>query len=495
MDKYKKIVIFGAGNFGKMAIEYYGYENVLCFVDNNSKKINTLFCRKPVISFDSLLKMQTDIRIIVATIAYKEIVEQLKDEGIENYGLYLPQYTKFLDSYMAKQGEGKNVILFGWHENLEILIEDFLNRGFNKNRVFLADTEGSKYIGKNNAGYEVKNFKEIKKSAEIIIITSKERTYALQAYVNREIQNKNCVVINPFIQTTYYSTEKLIFNPYGECYNDTTEQEWCESLETNSDRKALDEYVTELNKKVPLFEHVEIETINRCNGKCDFCPVSVTHDIREKHVMEKSLFKKIIDQLAELEYSGRLATFSNNEPFLDSRIIEFNRYARENLPKARLHLFTNGTIMNLEKFQEIIQYLDELIIDNYNQNLKLNKNSRDVKAYCEQHPELIKKVTIVTRKEHEILTSRGGDAPNRKQKESYPLIKCALPFKQLIIRPDGKVSLCCNDPYGRMTLGDVTQESLTEIWYGKKFSEVREKLSEGRGMLEHCKICDSFILF
>ena len=198
-----------------------------------------------------------------------------------------------------------------------------------------------------------------------------------------------------------------------------------------------DEYVTELGKEVPLFEHVEIETVNRCNGKCSFCPVSVAHDIRQRHVMSEELFKKIIDQLAEIEYSGRLALFSNNEPFLDPRIVEFNRYARERLPKARMHLFTNGTVMTLDKFKEIIGYLDELIIDNYNQGLELNENSKAVKEYCEQHPTLKKKVTIVMRKEQEILTSRGGDAPNRNEIRSYPQIKCALPFKQLIIRPDG----------------------------------------------------------
>ena len=107
----------------------------------------------------------------------------------------------------------------------------------------------------------------------------------------------------------------------------------------------------------------------------------------------------------------------------------------------------------------------------------------------------MEKVTIVMRKEQEILTSRGGDAPNRNEIRSYPQIKCALPFKQLIIRPDGKVSLCCNDPYGRMTLGDTNEESLMAIWYGEKFAEVRQKLSCGRGMLEHCKNCDTFILY
>ena len=75
---------------------------------------------------------------------------------------------------------------------------------------------------------------------------------------------------------------------------------------------------------------------------------------------------------------------------------------------------------------------------------------------------------------------------------SYGNTKCALPYKQMIIRPDGKVSLCCNDPLGKDTLGDLTYETILEIWYGKKFQMVREALYKGRSYWEHCKWCDNF---
>lgn len=35
MDK-RKIILFGAGDFGKKALEYFGPEQVHCFVDNNA---------------------------------------------------------------------------------------------------------------------------------------------------------------------------------------------------------------------------------------------------------------------------------------------------------------------------------------------------------------------------------------------------------------------------------------------------------------------------
>lgn len=90
----------------------------------------------------------------------------------------------------------------------------------------------------------------------------------------------------------------------------------------------INNYVKELAVDPPLFQYIEIETYNRCNGVCDFCPVSIKNEKRSLKKMDESLFKKIIDQLSEMDYRGKLAIFSNNEPFLDDRIVTFNRYAR-----------------------------------------------------------------------------------------------------------------------------------------------------------------------
>lgn len=157
-----------------------------------------------------------------------------------------------------------------------------------------------------------------------------------------------------------------------------------------------------------------------------------------------------------------------------------------------MHLFTNGTLLTLEKFIKLMEYLDELIIDNYNQELKLIPNVEKIKGYCEEHPELIKKVTISLRKPKEVLATRGGDAPNRKNQISYKNTTCVNPFVQMIVRPDGKVSLCCNDPLGRNTLGDLKKNSLTDVWYGEEFMKVRAAIEKGRQFWPHCEYCDVF---
>lgn len=252
-----------------------------------------------------------------------------------------------------------------------------------------------------------------------------------------------------------------------------------------------DFYQEEKEGKIPLFHAVEIETINRCNGVCPFCPVNKNSDSRIYHKMEGELFKKIIDELNSLKFAGNVALYSNNEPFLDERIVDFAKYARNSLPSANIYLFTNGTLLTLELYKAIMPYLDYLHIDNYSDSFKLIKPVKEIYEYCQVNEEE-ENAIIYLRKQNEVLTSRGGQAPNKKQAKGLN-IPCLLPFQQFIIRPDGKVSLCCNDALGKYTMGDVSLQSMKEIWEGEAFQKIRKKIYEGRRNIDLCKACDTRI--
>lgn len=242
--------------------------------------------------------------------------------------------------------------------------------------------------------------------------------------------------------------------------------------------------------KYPLFSSVELEIINRCNGECSFCPVNRYIDPRRLKKMDVHLFHKIIDELGELGYAGRLALHSNNEPFLDSRIIEFAQYAREHVPHAYIYMFTNGTLLTMEKFRDIIPYLNKLIIDHYDDDLKLSKGMEEINRYCQENPDIDRKVEIHLRKVNEVLNTRGGQSPNNERRETLNM-SCVLPFKQMVIRPDGKTSLCCNDPYGRNTMADLNRMTLKEAWYSERYIQVRKELRKGRSRIKLCRYCDT----
>jgi len=253
---------------------------------------------------------------------------------------------------------------------------------------------------------------------------------------------------------------------------------------------AVDRYLRNYNLNAPpLFQAIELETVNRCNGKCTFCPVNVNEKQRKYAKMSRELFEKIISELKDIGYSGKIALFSNNEPFLDERIIEWNRIVRGALPEASVYLYTNGSLLNVEKVKEIMKYLDKLIIDNYDEEC-LDKNLFEI-AMWKQRDVAGKKVVIVPRKRSEVLTSRGGQAPNKKKADKVSA-KCFLPYQQLVVRPDGKVSLCCNDALGIYTMGNLNKQSLLEIWNSEKYKIVRKKMKEyGRSKLRLCNNCDT----
>lgn len=253
-------------------------------------------------------------------------------------------------------------------------------------------------------------------------------------------------------------------------------------------REFIDYFNSE--SQIPLFSSIELETINRCNGECPFCPVNRHDDTREFKKMDEELFKSIIAQLKELNYSGRLAFHSNNEPFLDKRIIDFVKYARQELPNTYIYMYNNGSLLTLDKFKEIIPHMDKMIIDNYNDELKLNPNPKIIHEYCSKDKVLNKKVEIHLRKVHEVLNTRGGQSPNNNKKKTLN-ISCVLPFKQVVIRPDGKISLCCNDPLGKFTMGDLTKNTFVEIWNSPKYKKLRKRLAKGRKTVSLCKYCDT----
>lgn len=255
----------------------------------------------------------------------------------------------------------------------------------------------------------------------------------------------------------------------------------------NRKKDDIANYINYFYKTKPLFKYIEIETVNRCNGVCSFCPVNANEPQREYHKMSGELFHNIIDQLSELEYNGLVALFSNNEPFLDSRISEFAKYARERLPNAYIYILTNGTLLTEKNFSEIMPYLNRLQIDNYTDE-GMPENIREILS-VDENCEYSEKVKYNCIPHDAVRNSRGSSSPNSRVYYTTE-ISCPLPFVQMVIRPDGKVSLCCNDALGQHTLGDANKDGLNEIWMNELFCSMREHLSGGRAGITTCRFCN-----
>lgn len=90
-DPDKKLILFGAGFYGKEAVKYFGKERVQYFVDNNSALHGTMKEDVRVISFEELKEIHESYEIVISASSQITIAlaQQLEAAGIKRYLLFL----------------------------------------------------------------------------------------------------------------------------------------------------------------------------------------------------------------------------------------------------------------------------------------------------------------------------------------------------------------------------------------------------------------------
>ena len=99
MKRYKKIVLFGAGNMCRNYMNNYGKKYPPLFTcDNNSNLWGMEFCGLEVKSPEALKNLPEDCGIFICNIYYREIEEQLRALGVErNIEYFNDEYMQSFD--------------------------------------------------------------------------------------------------------------------------------------------------------------------------------------------------------------------------------------------------------------------------------------------------------------------------------------------------------------------------------------------------------------
>ena len=255
-------------------------------------------------------------------------------------------------------------------------------------------------------------------------------------------------------------------------------------------QKYIDYFLAGEEPPMPLV--VNLETINRCNSTCSFCTANKNAEKRPYKRMEEDLFYSIIDQLRDWGYKGHLTLYGNNEPFLDTRIVEFHKYCREQLPDSYIFLSSNGLLLTVEKVKEIIPYVNQLIINNYCRDMKLHDNVKEIYDYAKAHPDEFKDVELLIQMRYmdAVLTNRAGSAPNKKNTQKIIKETCLMPYTDMFIFPDGRMGICCCDNFEATTLADLNVTPIKEAWNSEEYKKLRQAIRTSRSDYGFCKYCD-----
>ena len=236
-----------------------------------------------------------------------------------------------------------------------------------------------------------------------------------------------------------------------------------------------------------FFRNINIEINTSCNRRCSYCPNSIYDRglIENEKLIPIEFYKKIIDELSSINYNGGISPVGYGEPLLDKRLIDIIKYTRQRLPEANIKLFSNGDLLDINKYNSLIDAgLTELTLTQYEG--QMSKNLKDVLEYEKNNPS--RKCKLIHKEFNSTiqLSNRGGEVtPNIV--ESNP--GCIYTSSPIVIDVNGNVILCCNDYFSSHIFGNVKEESVLDIWRKEEYKNIRKMLKKGKFILPICKRC------
>jgi len=268
---------------------------------------------------------------------------------------------------------------------------------------------------------------------------------------------------------------------------------------------------------------VVVELTNKCNLNCPFClvgqqnnQVSVAHSelVRESGYLDSILAEKIIKDAKQFGINEILLTFQG-EPLLHKQLTKFVRLSKKN--DLKTIIFTNGLLLNkdlanklIESGIDVIRFsVDGASESTYQKNRvggrfsKVFENMTEVAKIVEEnntHTQLIWQFIALKNNEHEIETAKkmaeniGLEFQVKTFAESVPELTpdtaqyrrkllpkpCKDLYRAIWIYWNGDVVPCCYDLSGSVILGNVSKNTIEEIWHSKKYVNFRRQVAQSK---------------
>ncbi len=252
---------------------------------------------------------------------------------------------------------------------------------------------------------------------------------------------------------------------------------------------------------------------------------------QKKGFMEFDLYKKIIDEASPFVYD--IFLFLSGESLLHKDIFEMIKYAKSKDINVDLH--TNATLLNREKAYKLLESGVDTVtfsFDGYDKEayekirvgadfdttvnnmadfLKIKRELGMKKPYTKLRNTAIPNLSSFAKEEERAKRKKflshfqslpldefvvcdvygsPGEAGETQPQAFYN--SCRFISFAMSILWDGSVVVCCGDFFGALKLGDVSRDSLIQIWNNDKMVFLRDKLAKGEYQdVEMCANCEN----
>jgi hypothetical protein len=271
-----------------------------------------------------------------------------------------------------------------------------------------------------------------------------------------------------------------------------------------------------------------VELSEGCNLYCSFCGLQGIREKKEKNFkfMEESTLRCLMKQMVELKWNPRVEFAMHGEPTMHPDFAGMVRAAREVAPRLQLMMTSNaGGLMRKPGPAENVESLfraglNVLALDDYegvnfvgkvreacalsvkeDANSVLQKvrfyeypaqplgNPHSRVSHTEMKVSYIQSIDEAKKGTHSHLNNHAGAAAPLNDRMAGK--RCAKPFREMSVRWDGNVAVCCNDWRGHYKCGSVLLEGVEGVWHGEAMTAARQKLVLGQRDFGPCRGCDA----
>lgn len=269
---------------------------------------------------------------------------------------------------------------------------------------------------------------------------------------------------------------------------------------------------------------VQLEPVEGCSLACSFCGIQSIRKngadaMRATHgknsapycFMDIGVVRKIARDTKLLDWNPRWEFAMHGEPSMHPNLPLLVRAVRAFHKTAYILVTSNGSgLFAGDRLSELMaEGVNTLALDDYvhapnwvdravQKNIELdspypvyrypeNKAHSPHTRHSGQKIVVVKDISVNTTGTHQ-LTNQGGNSFTSN--DSMAHARCAKPFRELSVRWDGNVALCCDDWPGRYKVGNILEMDLHELWNHPKFEAARRKLYAGQRDFGPCKGCD-----
>ena len=271
----------------------------------------------------------------------------------------------------------------------------------------------------------------------------------------------------------------------------------------------------------PFPIHLDVDATSDCNLKCVMCPrtdliadgtywevkdfdfdvykrlidegvKNGLRSVKYNYISEPTMNRRLVEMIKYAKEAGVLdVMFNTNATLLTDRIcreligsgldkifFSFDSPYKEQFNKIRVNANYDKVLRNIKRFMAVREEMGSVTPFTRVQMVRMQDTEGEWEAFQELFEPIVDSVAYVDYLDH---TGQSNEertvvpVGSRKAKFCCPQL-----WQRMFVHVDGIVTVCCVDAAREIQVGNIHENTASEIWQGEKYQQIRDLHANGR---------------